>query len=424
MASAARSGTEPRETGSWYAWLVRRFIWVFTTSLCMGVACERPSTEVTDSKEPDLCAKTIDHMMSVASGVSDTADGGRMSLAERAFDGMVARASLATCRREGLSQQQADCILAASNFEQFMAIGACPALREKKPSWLRLPPTPEAIAQLTERRPEGPRAGPVRYQQLAGTGASTCGLRDDGALQCWGSEATVPSGRFTKIGWGWHLCALDHSGRLVCTSDTQGDDLAYLPKDPLVDFAEGALHGCGVKASDGTLVCWNDPDQVPITPPPGEFVSVVSGLRYSCALASNGAATCFGTSAPTPPDKSFVALSSRFRTVCGLGDDGTVTCWGADDAGQAQPPKGRFKSVSCGNHHCCALRDDDAAVCWGSRDDGRSSPPDGEFSVVFAGVAHSCGVRSDGTLCWGLNHMGQGSVPQTPTEHNWDFESL
>jgi hypothetical protein len=397
---------------------MRRFSWVFTTCLFMGFGCEKPSTQ---EKEPDLCEKTINHMMSVTSGATE---GAKMGVAERVFDGLVAARSIATCRQEGLSQAQADCILDARNFQQIMAIGTCDALREKKPSWLTLPPTPEEIARFEERirPPDGPRSGPMRYRQLAGSGAGTCGLRDDGALQCWGSETTVPSGDFSKIGWRWHLCALDHSGRLVCASDTQGDDLAYLPQDPLLDFAEGAFHGCGVKASDGTLVCWNDPqagDEVPVVPPPGKFVGVVSGLRYSCARASDGGVTCFGSGAPTAPKESFVALSGGLRTVCGLEEGGALSCWGADDVGQARPPAGKFKSVSCGNHHCCAIRANDTLVCWGSQEDGRSSAPDGKFSAVLAGVDHSCGVRTDGTICWGSNHMAQCNVPQNPKDHNW-----
>jgi hypothetical protein len=99
--------------GSWYAQPMRRFSWVFTTYLFMGFGCEQPSTEV---KETDLCEKTINHMMSVMSGASE---GAKMGVAERVVDGMAAAASIATCRQEGLSPAQADCILAAKNFEQF-----------------------------------------------------------------------------------------------------------------------------------------------------------------------------------------------------------------------------------------------------------------------------------------------------------------
>ncbi len=288
--------------------------------LSMAAGCGKSST---GPQESDLCTKTVNHLMSLMSGADQ---GVPMRQGERIAAGLAGAASIASCRQEGLSQAQADCILGASNTEQLMAMGSCAAIREKKPSWLMLPPTPDELAQLQEQMrspdgsapPEAPRTGPVRYRQIAGSDESTCGLRDDGTLQCWGSRTKVPSGSFRKIGYGWHLCGLDRKGRLACASTISVDDLSYLPKDPLSDFAEGFFHGCGVKARDGALICWSIDAEHAMTPPAGAFVEVVSGVDYSCARAGDGTVRCFGSEAPTAPTESFTALAGGARTVCGL----------------------------------------------------------------------------------------------------------
>jgi hypothetical protein len=44
--------------------------------------------------------------------------------------------SVSTCEREGLSAAQLACILAARTAEDFPALLRCPAIAERRPSWL------------------------------------------------------------------------------------------------------------------------------------------------------------------------------------------------------------------------------------------------------------------------------------------------
>lgn len=63
-----------------------------------------------------------------------------MGMSEKITAKAALHTSIVKCESEGLSKAQADCILSAKNFEQFMAIGSCEAIVAKQPSWLNVPP--------------------------------------------------------------------------------------------------------------------------------------------------------------------------------------------------------------------------------------------------------------------------------------------
>jgi len=110
---------------------------VLALGLVAAAACGRSSE---DDQPTDLCQSAVDHVMTLVNGGFGDA---KVSASERLAMDTARSASLAKCRAEGITQAQADCILAARTFEQFMAMGTCPALRDKKPSWLILAPTLE-----------------------------------------------------------------------------------------------------------------------------------------------------------------------------------------------------------------------------------------------------------------------------------------
>lgn len=267
---------------------------------------------------------------------------------------------------------------------------------------------------MAQRIPDGPRSSTTRYRSLAGSGGATCGLHDDHTLQCWGSPAPLPGGELINLRWRQHLCGLDGDGMLHCAKDTRGDDLSYLPREPLVDFAEGSFHGCGIRKADGTIVCWAQEKEDQVSPPEGSFRQVTSGVGFSCALDHEGQATCFGPEAPahTPTDR-FETLSAGLSQVCGVLADGRLACWGPAHV----PPVGQFAHLSCRNWRCCAIASDATLTCWGEPLAG--GPPPGAFEVIDVAPDHACASGQAGTVCWGSNHLGQLNVVQQPTGHNW-----
>jgi alpha-tubulin suppressor-like RCC1 family protein/serine/threonine protein kinase len=195
----------------------------------------------------------------------------------------------------------------------------------------------------------------------------------------------------------------------------------------------------------------------PVSPPPATSVSfpadraiIAAGGRHSCALDTNGAASCWGAndqgqlgdgthddrSGPVvvAGDLSFSQLSAGSSHTCGVTRDGDVYCWGNNERGQLGDAttlerdtpvrvgaSGSFSTVRAGFSHSCALSRAGEIWCWGSNAYGQlgtgvgltSSRP-GEvagglrFGAVTVGWNHACGITRAGDLyCWGSNNAGQ-----------------
>ena len=98
----------------------------------------------------------------------------------------------------------------------------------------------------------------------------TCGVRTDGAAECWGDDAggqaTPPGGSFASLSAGLRsTCGVRRDGPVECW----GDDICGQATPPPGEFASvsaGALHTCGVR-TDGSVECWGDDADGQATPP-------------------------------------------------------------------------------------------------------------------------------------------------------------
>ncbi len=393
----------------------------------LGAGCGR-------AKQPakaDLCQLAVSHVMALGAASADgpaVGGAGSAGAPRAAADAKLEASTIAACQKEGLSQAQADCILAARSDAEFAAMRKCPAIAAKAPGWLVVAPTDEELKELKDmiEPPVGPVKSPAVFQQLVANGTTTCGLADGGALTCWGQQVEVPSGSFTTVGWRWHLCGLDAEGKLACALHFAGEQLSFLPAEPLSAFAEGQFHGCGVVKATGALTCWSREgwlgDGTQFKPPGGKYTAVGSSSGYSCAIKGDRSVACFGANAPAAPKGAFVALHGLPHSMCGLRVDGTVACWGDVAEAIGKVPAGAHRALSCGERHCCALREDGAVTCWGDPEDGRVAAPEGTFATVMAGPVHSCASGANGTVCWGRSNAGQTAVPQAPGSHTWRAE--
>ena len=91
---------------------------------------------------------------------------------------------------------------------------------------------------------------------MAAGDSHTCGVRTDGAVECWGSNShgqiDAPEGAFTAVSTG--------------------------------------VHSCGLRP-DGAVECWGT-DEAPAA---GAFAAVEVGQGYTCGLRPDGAVECWGT---------------------------------------------------------------------------------------------------------------------------------
>lgn len=216
--------------------------------------------------------------------------------------------------------------------------------------------------------------------------------------------ASVPverpaAGAFRAVSVGtFHVCGVRPSGQTVCWGMGRFGQLGV----PATDLCP-----VGVSADEASTPCLLSPGTV--TP---EMTRVSSGASHSCGLAAEGRAHCWGalffdygqlgtgreaTATPTPVAEpaSFTriytaAVNFIFTFSCALDSDGTASCWGAGDQGQLGraptsecsgvlcatvpgPVTGgaRFEALALGGGFVCGIAVDDEVYCWGRNDDGQ-----------------------------------------------------
>ncbi|HWU90852.1 MAG TPA: hypothetical protein VN253_26485 [Kofleriaceae bacterium] len=319
-----------------------------------------------------LCQRAVDHVfaMTLIGPPGSEPKGDEAVVIEAAKAGALDR-----CRREGLSQAQADCILAVHVPDWDDQVRACPAFAAKPPSWMVLrPPRDDRRAMRSlPPIPDGPRESKRHYRQLAAHSRGMCGLTDDGAVLCWGgpTELRFPAGTFVQIAIGGDVaCGRDAEGRLRCASP--GTLLDRIPADAFTDFALAYWGGCGVRERDQALDCWSYSDGEEVAPPDGQFTSVVLGVRGGCARARSGATACFGAKPPALPREDVLAYSED-EGACHVTARHQLACVGTYRLGPA--PAGQFDTVAISRGHACATRTGGGTVCWAENDDGECNVP-------------------------------------------------
>ena len=114
------------------------------------------------------------------------------------------------------------------------------------------------------------RAPNGKFATVSAGNGHTCGVRQDGSVDCWGEDfggqATPPTGGFTSV-------------------------------------SVESNHTCGVKR-DGSVSCWGIDEQA-TEEPDGKFTSVSAGPSYNCGTRQDGTVACWGsagTVTATAPD--------------------------------------------------------------------------------------------------------------------------
>jgi alpha-tubulin suppressor-like RCC1 family protein len=281
----------------------------------------------------------------------------------------------------------------------------------------------------------------VPFVQVAVGKESTCAIRSDSSLWCWGGNSNkqllLPStlNRLTPVAVGvgaiWN--------QVAC----------------------GQSHSCGI-SNQAALSCWgnNGTGQLGAAPasaggqadvPGGPWQSVATGLYQTCAIKQDGTLWCWGdntngtlgTGDTNPSAVPFQVtgqgwnqVSSNYLHTCAVRTDGTLWCWGLNanlEAGTTsqfpwspvQLAGTTWTQVTTGLYHTCAIKTDGTLWCWGGNlsgqlgNDGIPVLPTSQTSdpvqvtgttwqSVSAGQSHTCAIMLDGTLwCWGSNTSGQ-----------------
>ena len=278
------------------------------------------------------------------------------------------------------------------------------------------------------------RRGPlyaVGYTDVVAARYSTCGLKPDGTLDCWGISSRILKPPSNSDGGQYTFSAMDGGQTAFCgILDNQNGQTA------------------------GQMVCWySSTSQVNSDQPPSStMVSIVRiGPTNACALHASGAdagkPVCWGFSeqggirltAPEPgedaepavPDLAMTDIAVGDSFACGIlsdgADAGKIHCWGKDhhDEVSAAPAEAGFSAIEASDHHACAMKTDATIVCWGAAtypgytlntlgdvNHGQAEVPAGLSAATFSTMDLSrrltCGIldgqngQTAGELkCWG-----------------------
>ncbi len=266
-----------------------------------------------------------------------------------------------------------------------------------------------------------------------------CGLRQDGTLQCAGTNGygsatppAAPGQRYVAVAAGsYSSCAIQDDQQLVCWGQGLTDfgaPYALPPDGAAADrftaVAAGTSHTCALR-TDGKVLCWGDDTfhQAPAGPSADSYVQLVAGDAHTCALRSDGTPVCWGDGGAAQVPSSAtgcVAIAAGFGHTCALRSDHRMVCWGNDSQGQA--PAGPtdlpgVTALAAGETYTCGLHDDGRFQCWGTglRGEAPGEPSRGAYRVLRAGAHTTCGIRTDDRLiCWGLGYQGQGGSQLVP----------
>ena len=328
-----------------------------------------------------------------------------------------------------------------------------------------------------------PPAGLTYTQVSAGRHYGTA-LRSDGQILAWGHNGdgqcnvpALPAGlTYVEVSAGSgsdaHVVARRSDGSVVAWGDnTYGQlNVPALPAGVTYVDVEAGSAATLAKRSDGVVVMWPNPSQLPAYGPTtiveldlgvggalrranGVLISfadnywsnsnapaLAAGLSYTdvvagrgsfYALVSDGTARAWGYTlynACNLPGLSaglqYVELYGGVYGGAALVSNGSLRFWGdyydAFNFQSLSIPAGLvYVAADVGSIHALALRSDGTVVAWGNNSYGQLNvtplPAGAKYTGVAAGGYHSLALRDDGEIVgWGDNASGQLNVPALP----------
>lgn len=185
----------------------------------------------------------------------------------------------------------------------------------------------------------------------------TCALMKNGSLYCWGHNV------YGEIGDGTsqEINIADAVKPVPVAISSLGTDVAVL--------SAGGFYTCIIKTSDGSLWCWGDNTEghlasgdtvnrtVPtVSPMPGPWLDVDTGVVLGCGLKTDGTAWCWGRD-----ELGQLGTPTPVTQICpGIGQACSIL------PQQVQGLPGPAERISVKDHAACVLTSAGDLWCWGA----------------------------------------------------------
>lgn len=232
---------------------------------------------------------------------------------------------------------------------------------------------------------------------IAAEGGHVCAIKTDHSVQCWGNNS------YLQVG-------------VTPTAISVNVPTTITSTDSFDDVASGVYHTCGIRSSDGRVLCWGSNN-------------LGGNSNYIGPHGQGITPGAYGLATLTADTSAFVSISSGAAHSCGVTSTGRTKCWGEYGAGylgdgtsvyRREPAISdngvTYKKIAMGTFLACGITTDDILKCWGASQFssylgdgssfGRSYPvvidQERKYKEVAIGYDSICGILLDGTLkCWG-----------------------
>lgn len=307
---------------------------------------------------------------------------------------------------------------------------------------------PEAFSSVPVKLP-----GNHRFTQISTYARTTCGVRVDSKVMCWGSNNWGVMGQPSNVATG--IIPQEIAGNISFRS-----------------ISAGADQMCGISVNY-MAYCWGNnqwgqfgdgktaSNHIPQAVNGGTTLSsITAGNSYTCGVTAAFAGFCWGADGAGQHGNglqisngntfsltmrpmvgpAFVSLSASNAMTCGLTAAGEAYCAGSSTGGRlgsqgnaTSTPRAvagglSFRNLSVGAVHVCGVTQQYEVYCWGMNANGQLGVTlvNGSVIPVRAGgtllaaevaaanistgsAAYTCAESKDRltTYCWGRNDFGQ-----------------
>ncbi|XP_041009524.1 putative serine/threonine-protein kinase-like protein CCR3 [Juglans microcarpa x Juglans regia] len=287
------------------------------------------------------------------------------------------------------------------------------------------------------RTPSAHALGSGATLAISYASATVCGIvasQPRQSIQCYRRGQIIPINpnvNFSSISGGQNFfCGLRSGGySFHCWDTTNFSSSSFDPqrvyfneKVLLENLSVGDDQVCATVVGTGSVNCWRGDKS---KPPSDGFLSISSGIGFSCGILRNSSQVrCWGSNTTIAnriqtefgivPMASIVAGGTH---VCGLNSTGFVFCKGNNDSGQLNVPSNsawEFSTLALGASHSCGIRGpNDSVVCWGGGGEYSVNVTQGvSFATIASGSNFTCGLTMESLsiTCWGPGWAGEASL--------------